>query len=518
MKKIILLIPPAYERDVPSLGTAALAGFLKSKGMEVRQMDLNILYFDSIGDRLEELFSPTYRDDKIRKNVYYHPILRYQQASGLPDYFFENNPGSSFAFTEKILSSRVLYRYLADEEENPFVRFFAKDILPSLRQENPGMVGFSITAPSQVIATFTFCQILKREIPGIRIVLGGQWVSLYREALQKRKDFLRLFDFMIYFEGETPLYSLMKALDEIRPLRDVPNLIYPDHGRWKKSTRRSEEDLNSLPPPDFDGLPLTQYHLGEKRITVTCETARGCYWDKCIFCVDLPLPKSTYREKSVDLVIRDMNVLMDKYGAANLIVSNAVYAPWQMREVSKRMIEGGIKIAWWAFARFDPRFDRETLQLAKESGCTMMGFGLESINQRVLDFIKKGTRTQTIKRILLDLENLGLPFFIQTMLGLPSERIEEALETIEFLAAREGVAAGHAAFNIYYLTPKNEVFINPGKYGIAKKTHGRLPFRFFYPFSHVTGNIHEEMANKMIQLYNDLTGTRKTRAPGREDS
>jgi len=511
MKKIILLIPPAYDRDVPPLGTPTLAAFLKSKGIEVRQMDLNILYFDYIKDRFEELFSAKYLEEKIKEKVYYQSILRYQKSRGLPDYFFENNPGSSFAFTEKILSSRVLYRYLADEEENPFVRFFMKEVLPSLRQENPGMVGFSVTAPSQVIATFTFCQLLKRELPGIRIVLGGQWVSLYREALERRKDFLRLFDFMIYFEGETALYSLMKALEENSLLQDVPNLIFSEHDRWKKSARRSEEDLDSLPPPDFDGLPLSRYQLGEKRITVTCETARGCYWDKCVFCVDLPIPKSTYREKSTDLVIRDMRELIEKYGARNLIISNAVYSPWQMREVSNKMIEEGIKIAWWAFVRFDPRFDRETLRLAKESGCNMLGFGMESINQRVLNHVRKGTKTEIIKRILGDLHELGVPFFLQIMLGLPSERIEEALDTIEFLASWEGAAKGQAGFNIYYLTPKNAVFLQPEKYGIEKKPRGKLPFRFFYPFSHVTGNINEEMANKLIRLYHNLIEAREPR-------
>jgi anaerobic magnesium-protoporphyrin IX monomethyl ester cyclase len=516
MKKIILLIPPAYDRDVPPLGTAALAGFLKSKGIEVRQMDLNILYFDHIKDRFEDLFSKKYRDERIKKKIYYHRILRYQKSKGTPDYLFENNPGSSFAFTEKILSSRVLFRYLADEEENPFVRFFEKEVLPPIREEGPDIVGFSVTAPSQVISTFTFCHLLKREMPGIRIVLGGQWVSLYREALRKRRDFLSLFDFMICFEGETPLFALIEALRKSQPLKDVPNLIFPDRGRWKRTDLSSEEDLDSLPPPDFDGLPLSRYRICEKRITVTCETARGCYWNRCIFCVDLPLPKSKYREKSPDLVIRDMRELIEKYGAKNLIISNAVFAPLQMQEISKRIRERAISISWWAFARFDDRLDRETLRLAKESGCTMMGFGLESINQRVLNFVQKGTKTETIKRILLDLHELGVPFFIQTMLGLPSERVEEALDTIEFLASWEGAAQGNAAFNIYYLTPQNEVFLQPEKHGISKKHHGKLPFRFFYPFTHVTGNIGEEMANKMIRLYHDLIEARTRTLVGRE--
>ena len=504
MRKIILLIPPAYDKSVPPLGTPALIGFLKAKGIPARQKDLNILYFDFIKTEINHLFSKKYRDERIKNKVYYHRILSYENSKDNVSYWFENNPGSSFAFTEKILSSRVLFRYLADVEENPFVRFFIEKVLPLIQKGSYKIVGFSITAPSQVIASLTFCYLLKKEMPEIKIVVGGQWVSLYREALRKRRDFLRLFDFIIYFEGETPLLRLLKALIMDHPLSEVPNLIHTDGRRWKESKLRTEEDLDQLPTPNFDGLPLKKYLDSKDGLILTMETSRGCYWNKCIFCIDLPLPKPKYREKSPHLVIKDMKNLVARYGAKHFLISNATFSPWQMREVAKRILAEKIKISWWTMARSDNGFDRETLKLAKEAGCSMIGFGLESINQRVLDFIEKGTKREIITRIREDADDLKLSIYFQTMFGMPSEKMEEAIDTIEFLTTHQGAAEGLAAFNTYYLIPCNKVFLNPEKYGIEIMPHERLPFRYFYSFRHNTGNINKTMSAKLIHLYSNL--------------
>jgi radical SAM superfamily enzyme YgiQ (UPF0313 family) len=502
MSKIGLFIPPAYDRNVPPLGTPALVGFLKARGIHAEQHDLNLRYFAHLGrKRINRLFSEEYREKKIKEKVYYRAILQYEKLRKPFSYEFENNPGSSFAFAEKILSSRILFRYLADEEENLFVPFFAAEVLPLVQESRYDMVGFSLTAPSQVIAGFTFGYLLKKAAPQIKIVIGGQWVSFYREALQKRKVFLELFDFMITFEGETPLYKLIDAVEKAGPLSEVPNLIFGGRGRWKKSKNVCDEEMNNLPPPDFKGLPLRKYWQSKEGITLTMETSRGCYWNRCIFCIDLPLPKPRYREKSPALVIRDMKTLVRQYGAKHLLISNATFSPWQMKEVAERILAEGIKVTWWTMARLDDGFDRETLMLAQQAGCTMIGFGLESINQRVLDFIDKGTRVDVIKRIIRDAHELQLGIYFQTMVGLPSETVEEALDTIGFLAGSSYAVNRVSAFNIYYLIPKNRVFLNPERYGIRISPHQRLPFRYFYPFQHLTGTVDKPMARKLIHIH-----------------
>lgn len=505
-EKIALFIPPSYDRSIPPLGTPALAGFLKLKGIGVVQDDLNIRYYDYIKrNKLERIFTPEYRKDKIRKKVYYYRILQYKGADSALYNDFEDNPGSSPAFTEMILSSKFLRRYLADPKENPFVNFFYNEVLPKIKKQDFSLAGFSITSPSQVVASFTFGYLIKKCFPETKVVVGGQWVSFFREELQKRKDFNNFCDYMICFEGETPLFNLIDAVRNNKPLSRVPNLLYRDKENWKFSDVITDEDMDKLPAPDFDGLDLMKYFDSRKQLSLTFETSRGCYWNKCIFCVDLPLPKPRYREKSPDLVIRDIKDLIKKYRVKHLTISNAVFSPSQARQVAERILKEGVKVSWWAMARLDGGFDKETLRLVKKAGCSMLGFGLESMNQRVLDFIDKGTKTDTIKRIIKDSRDLKLNIYFQVVIGLPSETIKEAFDTIFFLVTdSKATKTDPAIFNKYYLIPKTLVFLNPEKYGIKTGCDKRLPFRFFYPFKHISGNIDWPKAQKMIEFYDKI--------------
>lgn len=514
-ERVCLFIPPAYDRAYPPLGTPALSGFLKSKGVNTVQYDLNLLYYDYIAEnRLQRIFTEEYKNEKIKRKVYYHNVLQYKGAHKAISYGFETNPGSSFAFTEMMLSSKYLHRYIADRDENPFVNFFHKEVLPILKKEHMDIIGMSITCPSQAIAGFTIGYFIKKYFPDTRIVIGGQWTSFYKEELQARQDFSDFYNYIIYFEGETPLFRLIDSLENDKPLRDVPNLIYREDGGWKFSLNNSYEDMNKLPPPDFDDLPLKKYFGSKKEIVLTFETSRGCYWGRCVFCIDLPLPQPMYREKPPALVMRDIKDLMKRYNVKHLVISNATFSPSQMREISKRILSGKIKLSWWTMARFDNGFDRQTLKLAKESGCEMIGFGLESMNQRVLDFVNKGTRLEVIKRILKDAHDLKLGVYFQTMIGIPSERMEEALDTLGFLTRYPDAVGRNPAFNIYYLIPKNRVFQNPEQYGIKIDYDKKLPFKYFYSFKQITGNIDRARAQKIIMAYGGMTKQAKAGQAG----
>lgn len=457
-------------------------------------------------NKMDKIFHPEFLNKKIKKGVYYQKILEYIYACR--DYYpslrydFEGYLGFSFAFAEKMLSSKYLFKYIEDSNENVFVKYFKEIANCIVEREEPTLVGFSITAPSQVIASFTFGYLIKRYFPGVQIAIGGQWVSLFREALTKRNDFKSFYDYIVYFEGETPLLKLVQCMENKGNFQDVPNLIYFKDGAFRVSSRIMQEDMDKLPPPDFEDLPIMDYNDSSKskRAVLTFETSRGCYWNKCIFCVDLPLPKPEYREKSPELVIQDIRFLRKKYNVHRLIISNATFSPSQMKSISELILKNGIKIKWWAFGRFDSGFTYETLKLAKKAGCIMLGFGLETINGRLLKFIKKGIKVGIIKRIIDDANRLKLRIYFQVIIGLPTETMQEALDNIMFLARYKGAYSREQAFNIYYLTPKNYIFEHPKECGIKFKKNPKLPFRFFYPFEHISGEINKETAQKLMKI------------------
>ena len=501
-----LFLPPAYQLYFPPLATAALTGFLKARGVQAEQQDLNVLFSKyAQAHGLERTAGAGYVREKITGGVYYGKVLQYRGTHHDLLSLFRAIPPTTYAFTERLLSSRLLYRYIADRGENPFVGFFHQEVLS--RVTGYDVVGFSIASPSQVMAAFTFGYWTKRNFPEAKVVIGGHWVSLFRDALKKKPRFNQFFDFAVFFEGETPLYRLTEALAGSIRLSAVPNLMRRTGGSWVINDEVRDETMDQLPPPDFEGLPLAAYTEKTHGLALTYETARGCYWNKCIFCQDYPLPRQRYREKSPAVVVSDIKHLIARYGVNHLVISNAALAPRQMREISRRLIEQAIKITWYAFVRMDKGFDREVLELAQKSGCVMLDFGLESINQRVLDFIKKGTHVEVIKRIIEDAKGLDLSVCLMFMMGLPSETREEAMETLAFILrqVRSSMEKGQAYIhplvpNLYVLTPGTDVFATPERFGLRARKCRKLPFRYFHPFEHLTGTMDRSTTLKMIRL------------------
>lgn len=488
MFKILLCIPPRYLYDYPPLGTPALLGYLKSKGVETEQVDWNVEYCSSFDS-----------EDIDRKNSPYAHLLPDKPASEMP---YGDNTYSSFFFTERLLSSPLLFQFINDSKENPFHRFILeRKLIDEIIQRKIGILGLSIISPSQVIFSFTLGYLLKQSGLGMHIVIGGQWVSLYRNEILKRKDFMAFFDSAIFFEGETPLFKLVYKLSNGGDLSSVPNLIYKKGSEFALSNSHSVERLNDLPCPDFDGLPLNRYSTAsDGRVSLTFETSRECYWNKCIYCVDLPHPKQGYRVKSPGLVVRDIRTLLEKYPLRELIMSDPAMSPKQMLGISKEIIKQGLMVSWWCFARPDKQFTKEVFEHAKKAGCTAVSFGLETANQRLLDFVQKGVNLETAKRVFKDCYDAGLNVQLQMMTGMPTETMEEALETIKFLVENKEIIQ-QVTFNVYYFTPGCLIHKDPLKYGIIPQDDP-LPFQFFIDFFHSKNGLSKKEALSAIRLYN----------------
>ncbi|MFH0940411.1 MAG: radical SAM protein [Candidatus Omnitrophota bacterium] len=522
--KVLLCIPPDYDRYFPPLGTAALCGFLKARGIAVTQVDLNLGYRDFLAGRIQGVPGGLTEKRLLLKHIlkkffsenlkgrYYSSLLLRGGSASFADLPYDNNTNSSFHFTERLLSSLHLWLYLEDGGENTFLQFYQDEgILSFLNKEEIGLLGISIISPSQAIAGLTLGLFVKKNLPNIHVNIGGQWPTLFRRSLQENKGLFKCFDSMTVFEGETPLFCLSEALTAKRDISKIPNVITKNSGPEAIIDHRGE-DMDLLPAPDFGGLPLGLYDESrDESISLTFETSRGCYWSKCAYCVDLPLPKPAYRRKDARLVVRDIKMLQEKYQAKMLLLGDPGMSPRQMLEVSRELLNSKVDIAWWVMARLDPGFTPEIFRFAHRAGLKKINFGFESGSDAICDLLGKGNRRERSGRVIKDCAQAGIEVDLQTILGLPRETFEHSLETIDFLIRnKEYITA--VTFNIFYLTPENYVYRDPQKYGIAYNKNDELPFRFFIPFDNPQGMSRDE-AHLAQHIYYSLRGKVQNKGP-----
>jgi anaerobic magnesium-protoporphyrin IX monomethyl ester cyclase len=531
MNKVLLCIPPDYDYNYPPLATPALCAFLKKNKITASQIDLNLGYRDFLLDHMRgKNVSPAVKNvllkdalrvffaEKLKKRYYSALLPRVSDGVSL-SLPYNNNSNSSFYFTERLLESRDLFRYLEDRAENTFLQFYEKrGIAGFLERNGIDLVGLSVTSPSQVIPSLTLGCLIKKNLPHIHVNIGGQWPTLYRKQIIKRQDLFTCFDSVVVFEGETPLLKLAQALKTRPPLK-IRNVVTKGASGDFSSTR-SQEHMDSLPAPDFSGLPVSRYRgaRGSRR-SLTFESSRGCYWSKCAYCVDLPLPKPAYRCKDPKAVVRDMRELQKKFNATMLMFGDPGLSPRSMLEISRGILARGLRINWWTMARLDPGFTREIFSTARKAGLVKINFGFESACDRVCALVNKGNSRERSERIIRDCHEAGIVVDLQTMVGLPGESPQDGLETVDFLI-RNKKYIGSVSFNEFYLTPGNQVYLHPDRFGITYDRKTVLPFRFFIPFTNVKG-MDSGQVRSLIETYYALrertagSATESTRDPAK---
>ncbi|WP_447979617.1 B12-binding domain-containing radical SAM protein [Candidatus Nitrospira bockiana] len=534
--KISLLFPPSWHPSQPYLSLPSLTGFLKQAGIHnVTQRDLNI-------EVLDMALSPSYGEemygrlrDKVKAlegralpdigpNSKEHHARAVEALERFP-YLFERIDlaketlrGEDFYDLElyrdslflvdkwleflstlyfptrltvvdnqfgqySIYSSRDLIKAIRDEEQNPYVGLFRDRFLASILAEQPDLIGVSITATSQIIPGLTLCRLIKEANPDVHLTVGGSIFTRLVDNLRRCPELFNITDDFIVFEGETALLELVNQLAGKRDLSKVPNLIYRQNGRITVNQPFYSENINDLPAPDYDGFPLGKYLAPETVLPV--QFSRGCYYKDCAFCA-LTLDHQNFRQKDPGKTVDELQMLSEKYDTPFFFFTDECLALSPTKRLCQQLIERGLNLQWTCEMRFEKNLSRELLTAMRDAGCLKIVFGLESFNQRVMDFMKKGIKQESVRRITEDCLDLGVAIHCYIIVGFPTETEEEALETMNFVVQNTRL---HSSFGfscqpcLFDLEKEAPIMSDPGGYGIRRimrPSSEDLSLGFFY--------------------------------------
>ena len=106
------------------------------------------------------------------------------------------------------------------------------------------------------------------------------------------------------------------------------------------------ENVEELPTPTYDGLPLGMYFSPMPVLSV--EPARGCYYRKCLFCNQYTLHGESYRLRPPDMFLEDIKTLSERCNTKLFDFVNEGMPPAYMLRLSDMIIQSGLDIRWYA--------------------------------------------------------------------------------------------------------------------------------------------------------------------------
>ena len=362
--------------------------------------------------------------------------------------------------------------------QNMFREFFEQEALPRIERERPDVLGISVTYGSQLVPALTLATLMKARWPEIHVTLGGGMLAYVGHRLAATRPLFERVDSIAVYEGERPLLELCRAVAAsggaegarrgARPeLSGVANLIWRDaNGAPRTNGELVPLPIDELPCPDFSDLPLHDYFSGELVLPVA--PTRGCFYEKCGFCTLYTAIGPTYRERSVERLVSDLQTLQARHGTPYFYFIMDDLPPLMARRIPDAFEAAGLQIFWWCDARMDERdFNRESLPRLYAAGCRKLMFGFESGSQRVLDLVEKGTRLDEAQRVIRAAHEAGISATLYTMVGLPTETREEADATRAFIV-RNADWIGEISLQVFNLDMVSPMYREPARYGIAR--------------------------------------------------
>lgn len=373
---------------------------------------------------------------------------------------------NSFSMRFSIEREADVLEAIGSEEENPYLEFYRARVLPRILKERPDLLGISITYGTMIVPALTLARLVRQALPDCHITVGGGLLAYAGEKMARSGRVFDVIDSIVLLEGEGPLLALARAVEEGRPPDDVPNLIHRRGGRVVRNDPAPPLDIDTLPTPDFDGLPLDRYF--SPHVALPLAITRGCYYEKCVFCTLYKVIGPGYRQRALPLILDDIEKVTERYGSKYVYFVVEDMPPVLLRKLPDALLERGLDIRWWTDARLESGlYTPELCRKLHRAGCRRIAFGFESASQRVLDLMEKGTAIDEAEEIVRNVAEAGIAVVLYTMIGFPTETEEEARRTLAWIRAHRPHIQ-EVSLRIFYLDHLSTVFREPERFGVTR--------------------------------------------------
>ncbi|NLI92081.1 MAG: radical SAM protein [Peptococcaceae bacterium] len=292
------------------------------------------------------------------------------------------------------------------------------------------------TSTPSIYSDVTFAGKIKDRYPQSFILLVGTHPSSTAEETMELDSRI---DGIARKEYDYIVKNLAQAIEKNSTLENIEGLTYRRNNEIIQNP--DAEYIHNLDEIPFAAefikkhLDIMDYFFPAASYpSIQIFTGRGCP-ARCTFCVyPQTLHGHEYRLRSAENVINEMKYIADNFPTVKeIVIEDDTFTVNKKRviEMCNLIIQNDLhkRLKWLCNARVN--LDYETMKLMKQAGCHLIIPGIESVNETILNNIKKGITVKHIEEYMANAKKAGLMVHACYMVGNKGETRETMNETLK---------------------------------------------------------------------------------------
>ncbi len=314
------------------------------------------------------------------------------------------------------------------------------DFKKKINDFNPNAVIFSTVVEDTRPQLEELLSVMK-DFPKISHIAGGVYTIMAPEQAINNQNIQCIGT----GEGEEVIQEFCESVHSgiHRPTNIKGTWARTEDGRIVKNPSSPLVDINKY-LPDYSLFDDRRFlrPLGAKVWkAVSLETYRGCPYT-CTFCnspAKNVIAKESgqgnfMRRKSIEVLRDEIAAMITDYDCEFLYINDDAFMARPRREnfaIAEMLKE--FKLPFWFQTRFED-ITEETLEALKGSGCYRISFGLEHGNEKYRkEKLLRNISNEKILEKSMIVAQVGIPYTINVIIGMPYETRELIFETVEFI-------------------------------------------------------------------------------------
>lgn len=201
-------------------------------------------------------------------------------------------------------------------------------------------------------------------------------------------------------------------------------------------------DVTTFPAPDYSYFNAKYYGFWRP-----VQATRGCPFP-CTFCSISAFFKRSYRKRPVAQVVRDVRAAKASGSKYIAFIDDNIGVDFNYcKELWTALIPE--KVIWISQCSLQIAQNDEMLQLAYDSGCRILSFGVETVNEKSLESVEKEWNdAPNYAKAFANIKRFGIEISTEMIVGLDGDDATVFDKTFDFIMENE-----IAVPRLYILTP-----------------------------------------------------------------